>query len=396
MKQKVLQICKKSPFPVRDGESVAIHQLTNVLCTKYEVTVLAMTTPKHALGKDFESEKNQEANYIFCEVNTDISFVAAFFNLFSRKPYITERFFDKRFENQLKQLLQKQNFDFVHLEGVFLADYIPVIRKFSSAKIILRAHNVEHLIWERMARNQTNLLKKIYLNQVMIPRLKAFEINATERVDAILPISPVDELFFREVSTQNQISTIPVGYGNFPQGQNYKPNTIGYLGALDWLPNIEGLQWFLDNVWLQFYEKFPNVVFNIAGRNMNKTVAAWKYPGVNLVGEVENAAAFISSNYLMVVPLLSGSGMRIKVIEAMALKKCIVSTFVGAEGIEVENGTNIFLSNKTSEWVEILSDLIENEDKANKTAQCAADLIKSKYHIDVIGKKMLQFYEQIA
>jgi polysaccharide biosynthesis protein PslH len=395
MKGKVLQICKKTPVPAKDGESIAIRQMTQMLSLEYDVTVLAMTTPKHNVSDSDNADYVAGVKYHFVEVNTDISITGAFLNLFSSKPYITERFYSEAFEQKLIQILKSDNYDFIQLEGIFPGIYLHVIRKYSNAKVVLRAHNVEHIIWQRMARQSMNGLKKLYLNNILIPRFADFEKKLSERVEAIVAISPVDEIFFRQNSSA-VIQTVPVGYGLFPQSSCFSSvKNIGYLGALDWLPNIEGLQWFLNNVWSKFNAQYPDVTFSVAGRNKLAALDEWNYNNVEIVGEVPVASEFIASNQIMVVPLLSGSGMRIKIIEAMALGKCVVSTSVGAEGIEAESGKHIFLADSADEWLKCLADVVNNPPKALKIGENAQNFIKEFYHIDGLSKKLLQFYSQI-
>lgn len=394
---KILQIAKKTPFPARDGESVAINQITKILSKKYDVTVLAMVTKKHPLLYNINNEKIEGVNYYFHEINTTPSIFAAAKNLFNESPYIVDRFYDTKFEAKLISLLQTISFDFVHLEGVFPALYIDTICKFSKAKIILRTHNVEHQIWERLAENETNFLKRIYYRFALIPKLKMYEIETIKKCDAIIPISLQDETFFKFTVNNKKYCTVPVGYDKFPKDLDIVNENfyIGFLGALDWLPNIEGLQYFFVNVWKVFSQKHPEAVLNIAGRNMPDSLKKIKYEGVKIWGEVISSNDYISNQSFMIVPLLSGSGMRIKVVEAMALGKCVVSTKIGAEGVEAKHGKDIFLVDRPDEWLDVLEELYQNRSKILEIGQNAQNFIKENYNLTTIGDKLLQFYNQL-
>lgn len=396
-RKSLLQITKKTPVPPRDGESVAIHQFTEMLLAEYDVTVLAMLTPKHRLSADWDDFKLKNAVYHFCEVDTTTTVPGALLNFFKPLPYIVERFYCKNFEAELIALLQQNAFDLIHLEGIFPAMYVPVIRKYSKAAIVLRAHNVEHQIWQRLAVNEPNVLKKFYYEKILVPELKNFELNYAAKCDALVPISEQDEVFFSKHLTDKPCCTIPVGYQYFPEVTKSEGKfTIGFLGALDWLPNIEGLQWFLNHVWTDFYARHTDAELVIAGRNMPDDMAKLNVAGLKVVGEVQDAAAFMADKTLMIVPLLSGSGMRIKIVEAMALGKCVLSTSVGAEGVEAHNNRDFLLADTPKHWVEILGNLHENSTRADEIARNGQNFIKENYRLDVIGEKLLHFYSQFA
>lgn len=394
----ILQICKKTPIPPKDGEAIAIHQLTEMLSKEHQVAVLAMLTSKHGMQGADEGCKVKGINYQFVNVATEISLLAMFRNLFSHQPYITERFYSKNFEQKLIELLQSQKFDIIHLEGLFPAIYLPVIKKYCQAKVVLRAHNIEFQIWERLATSEPNFLKKWYLKNIMIPRLKKLEIKVSQAVNAIVPISPIDAKFFKNIGKKkSKILTLPVGYKTFIKPQNNWENTfnVGFIGGLDWLPNIEGLLWFVKNVWKEFAAKNLHVQLNIAGRNLTKKIEQLSAPSVKIVGEVENAQEFITKQHIMLVPLFSGSGMRIKIIEAMAMGKCVLSTNIGAEGIEIEHHKDIFLCNHESEFLETLNKCHQNTDLIEKIGANAIQTIHQKYNMEDLSKKIHQFYAQL-
>ena len=156
---KVLQICFRVPFPPHDGGAIAMYDILYGLSKKgHDVHVLAVNTPKH-FQKDNVLEGIATLQPVF--IDTTISPVNAFLNLFKKIPYNVERFISKDFETALIDLLRKEQFDVIHVEGTFVAFYIDTIRKYSKAPVVLRAHNVEYLIWQRLAANEKNPLKKI-------------------------------------------------------------------------------------------------------------------------------------------------------------------------------------------------------------------------------------------
>lgn len=389
---KILQFCKKTPIPPKDGESIAINQLSQSLAKNdCQVTVFALETPKHKNPSKPEFKEN--INYVFEFVDTNISFFKLFKNtLFSKSAYITERFHSKTVKKRLVGLLQENQYDIIQLEGLFLGGYIKYIRKYSNAKIVLRAHNVEHQIWERLAEN-SGLLNKVYLKLIMIPRLKKFEAKVTKKVDAVVSISKLDEAYFKQ-HTDKPVYTLPASY-QIHENISVLPKifSVGFIGGLDWQPNAEGVRWFLKNVWKSFANSEDQVSFNLAGRNFPRKYYDLKDKKLFIFGEVGDAIEFTNQNSIMIAPIMSGSGMRIKIIEAMALGKTVISTAIGAEGINYTDKKNIFIANTPEEWLSTLKLLHDNPEMMNETGKAAQELIKAEHDIQKLGAALIHKYK---
>lgn len=159
---RILQVCKKSPTPQKDGESIAIHQMTRALQTQgHQVDVLAMLTAKHP-EKDEKTEW-PSVGYSYVKVEAKVSAMGALKSVFTPIPYIVERFENDIFSSTLVDKLEGVKYDLILLEGVFLGVYFDICRKYSKAKIVLRAHNIEHLIWKRHMAELSKGLKRWYL-----------------------------------------------------------------------------------------------------------------------------------------------------------------------------------------------------------------------------------------
>ncbi|MCH8904898.1 MAG: glycosyltransferase [Bacteroidetes bacterium] len=398
---KILLLCNKLPYPPMDGGSIATWNLLSTFSTLgNDVTVLAMNTTKHYYEIDaLPKEVVELAEFHAVEIDTSFTGAAMIANLLSGKSYHVERFSDQKFDEKLIELLKQNEFDIVQLEGLYLSSYVETIRTHSKAKISMRAHNIEHEIWTRIASKQTNPLKRIYLN-IQSSRLKKYEVNRLSLYDFLIPISSRDEEHWRSFGATIPIHTSPIGFNDeslVADENKIKPNSIFFIGALDWLPNIEGILWFLKNVWKKILPTNPELQCNIAGRNPGKEMQNLDFPNVNMLGEIEDAYEFMQSNMIMVVPLFAGSGMRVKIIEAMALEKTIISTTIGAEGIDYTNGENILIADTVEEFRNQLLKCLSDENLCKRIGSAARQLIIEKYEIKSITKSLLNFYrEQIA
>ncbi|HEX7413282.1 MAG TPA: glycosyl transferase family 4, partial [Bacteroidia bacterium] len=173
---RLLQLTNKPPYPPNDGSSIAVYNMScGLLTNQVDLTLLSINTKKHfkpddEIDIDFKTKSKYQSVYH----DTDVTVMGAFLNLFSNQSYFVSRFYFKAFEERLISILNEKEFDIVQLESIFLGDYIPIIRNHSKAKITIRTHNAEHLIWQRIIANEKSLVKRKYL-LLQADRLKIYE-----------------------------------------------------------------------------------------------------------------------------------------------------------------------------------------------------------------------------
>jgi len=390
----ILQVTKKFPFPEKDGETIAICNMSRGLSSNgASVFLLAMNTAKH-----FFENKNvplslshyQQINAV--TVRNSFNPISFFKSIFSSTPYHVIRIKESKFESKLIEIIQNQNIDIVQLESIYLAEYVPIIKKYSNAKIAIRNHNVETLVWERLAKQTKNPIKRIFFFY-LAQKIKKFEIAQLNQCDFLIPISKIDEKIFNTWGFSGKSLTIPVGLdiNDYCQSSESKGD-ISFVGALDWLPNLQGLEWFLNEVWIKF-KLFNFTTLHVAGRNMPAKLRNSSIPGVTFHGEIENAKEFIGNDQIMVVPLFSGSGMRIKILEAMALNKVVISTTLGSEGIESQNDTNIILADSPKEFYNHITYLLNNQNLILEIGKNARELVQQNYEVNKLGLKLFTFFK---
>ena len=161
------------------------------------------------------------------------------------------------------------------------------------------------------------------------------------------------------------------------------------------MPNEEGIRWFIEEVLPKTVEKVPDFEYHLAGRNMPEWLKSLKNKHVDVIGEVPDAKAFVTDNNIAIVPLLSGSGIRIKIIESMALGKTVITTRVGAEGILYDEEVNVIIAENIAIMVEAIRNLNENPQTAVRIGQAARKLVEEQYDNRKIIARLLLFYEQI-
>jgi len=395
---RILLLCNKPPYPASEGGPMAMNSIiTGLLEAGHQVKVLAINSEKYNVKEsDIPKEYKQKTGIELIDVDLTVKPLNAFLNLFTRKSYHAERFISEEFKKRLAEVLDKEQFDVVQLEVLFMAPYVETIRQHSKAMIVLRAHNVEHKIWERIAKDTKSPLKRWYINH-LAKTLKEFELNALETVDGVAAITRKDAAFFRKYCSK---PVIDIPFGVYPEQFNPKYEIEGkpkfyHIGSMNWMPNEEGIRWFVDEVLPKTVEKVPDFVYHLAGRSMPEWLTSMKNPHVDVVGEVPDAKEFVTNHDIAIVPLLSGSGIRIKIIESMALGKTVITTRVGAEGILYDEEVNIIIAENKAKMVEAIRSLNENPETAVRIGQAARKLVEETYDNRKIIARLLMFYEQI-
>jgi glycosyltransferase involved in cell wall biosynthesis len=394
----ILQLCIRVPYPPEDGGSIAMYNLQKSLYDNgVRLKVLAFNTVKQyvdleKLDKHYRDMTRIEGVYL----DNRIKPFAALFNLFTGESYHIIRFIRRDFEELLVKTLKEEQFDIIQLESLYMMPYFETIRSHSQARIVLRSHNIEHRIWQRLAAIERQPLRKWYL-KLLAQRLRHFEQWAIARVDAIAAMTPEDRKALKALGATAPIHIAPVGLDVSDYALSIKPDPqlVFHIGAMDWLPNQEGIRWFLEKVWPLVLEKFPGARFRFAGKKMPASFQNYKSSSVEVGDFVDDSKRYIAEGGIMVVPLFSGSGMRVKIVEGMALGKAIVTTSIGAEGIPAEHDRELIIVNNETDFAAALIRLLENPGLQNGMGNKAKDFCARYFDNLAIARELLHFYSSL-
>jgi len=395
---KILLLTNKFPYPPRDGGSIAtLNMIIGLHHAGNQMTCLALNTSKHPFPvKQIPGELGKAIRFLGVDCDSSIRPLHLVTNLlFSGHPYIAKRFNVKNFREELASLLKEETFDIIQLEGPYPGQYLDLIRTMSKAGISLRAHNVEHLIWERKALHEKSLPKRWYLKN-MARRLKKFELTVAGRVDTLIPISDWDASYFRELGLRKPMLTIPAGLNmlNYPLTALPEQTSIFFIGALDWLPNQEGLCWFLQHVFDLLLAELPELSFHVAGRNApGHFEKKLKHPNISYHGEVDDAIAFMQTYGVMVAPLLTGSGIRIKILEGLALGRPVVTTSAGIEGIPNIDQAFVSVTDDPKVFSSQVIKMIEASRGQDLCLSEAHDFISRHFDTFTLSEGLSRFYK---
>lgn len=315
---KILHLCNKVPYPGRDGSSLAMEALIRLENKAgHEVHVLALNTDKHFVERP---EPIDGIEFETISVRVSPSLKGLWKHVSHPASYFAARFDHEPVQTRIRTL--SSEVDLVVVDSIFMAVYLGA---FGATPWILRAHNVEHQIWERTLRSMPFGAKKIF-TAWQTSRLKHWEIQTLQGA-SVWAISEEDGANIRQLGASHVLA-LPCTYD--PLGPWTSSGSEGqgvyYLGALDWLPNIQGLRWYLERV-------HPNVGVPVTVISKKWPDSLGKPSGIAHVPRLEDGFDF-DQHGIFIAPILSGSGMRIKLLEAMVRGKAIVTTSIGAEGLK--------------------------------------------------------------
>ena len=364
----------------------------------HQVSLISLNVKKHTDRILDRDELLNKITYTEYDIDTRVSMIEAFSNLFTKNPYNIDKYYNAGFEKLLIQNLKGNSYDVVQLEGLFVAPYLPTVRKNTKAKIVYRAHNIEHQVWHRLAQQKSDPFKRWYLN-LLASRVKTYELELLNKFDGIVVFTGQDKSSLLSFGTKIPVSVLPIGVDLTryqPDPEKTEWPSIFFLGSLDWLPNREGIEWFIDNFHKELVDGNLKCKFYVAGNNIPEEFDEYDVPGkVFIKGEVDDALEFMNSKSIMIVPLLSGGGMRVKIVEGMAMQKCIISTTIGAEGITFTDGEDIIIANNADEFYNAMLKCIMDEEYCRRVGHNARKLIEQKHDVNKVTEGLIDFYQSI-
>jgi glycosyltransferase involved in cell wall biosynthesis len=367
----------------------------------HQVKVLSVNSNKYNVKPgDIPADYRKSTGIELVYLDLSIKLLPAFISLVKNESYHISRFISKDFESALTRILKSEKFDIIQFETLFTTPYIPLIRSLSEAQLVLRAHNIEHLIWKRIAGGATNPLKKWYIGK-LAQTLENYEKSVLDRLDGVVAITGKDAAWFRKLKPGLAVIDIPFGID--PETDNYALKgdhpaglKLFHLGSMNWMPNQEGIKWFLNEVWPDLHARHPELTFSLAGRAMPQWLVKLQIPGVIVDGEVSDARTYMQQHDAMIVPLFSGSGIRIKIIEGMLAGKTIVTTPVGAEGINYTPGKELLIATDAHEFAQAIEFLLTQPDAYLEIGQNARELVLNEHDNAVLMEKLANFYSSLA
>jgi glycosyltransferase involved in cell wall biosynthesis len=382
---KILWLKTGALHPLDTGGKLRTYNMLRQLNKRHEICFLSFLSPELP---DAAVEKANEYSSRQCWVKwreTPKGSVKFFFelikNLFSDLPYVIEKY--KSAEMSAKISEMESEYDLTICD--FLTPSVNWLNATKNpSKSLLFQHNVEALIWKRLADTAGNPLKKWYFT-LQWKRLRNFEKLASSKFGGVVCVSDEDcRLMQRDYGLTNIFGSVPTGVDIDyfrPDNRSPEDGLIIFVGSMDWMPNIDAVKYFASEIYPLIKSRKPDARFAVVGRKPVESVRALsaKDKSIIVTGTVEDVRPWMDKARVMVVPLRAGGGTRIKIYEAMAQGTPVVSTSIGAEGLVVKNNENILLADTPGDFAEATLKLLNDDGLAQKIARNARELVEKNF-----------------
>jgi len=371
--------------PVDKGGKIRTYQMLKELKRDHQITYLTLDDGSAAMdAREKAIEYCHEV--ITIPHHTSTKFSAAFYselasNLVSSLPYAIKKYQSAPMREQIVQLAASRGFEVVVCD--FLAPAVNVPENLQIPTVLFQ-HNVEAMIWKRHYEVQTNPLKRAYLRNQW-HKMRAFERESCRRFDTVVTVSREDrEVIRREYGAEN-VYDVPTGVDVefFQPSGDVAPeaNNLVFTGSMDWLPNEDAIRYFTEQIMPLIRQKISDVTLTVVGRNPYPALLelSKRDPSVVVTGRVDDVRPFIEKAAAYVVPLRVGGGTRLKIFEAMAMEKAVVSTSIGAEGLPVRNDEELILADTPEAFAGSVVSLLQDREIARRLGQRAAARVRQTF-----------------
>ncbi len=352
---KSLQICNKLPFPNIDGGTMGFHHLTELLSTDSgdELHVIAVNSEKQKGSLEQVPAayiQKHQAQYPYLDLS--IKPWKAFLNLFSRHSLNMIRFDQPHVHDLIAAQLKKQKYDVVFIETLYMMPFFDTIKKHHQGKIIYRSHNVEYQIWESLAANEKQPIKKWYLN-VLAKRLKAYEIQRSFLSDGFTSVSLSDIAFYHHYKADYPALYLPYSFDHFIPMKACSakvPMSFYFIGGMDWEPNIRAVKFIVDEIVPRLQAANFSGTIYIGGRRMPIEWQSRLGDIVQFVGEIDDLALFLSQQHVLISPLFTGGGLKIKIVEAFAKGIHVITNLESLNSLPASPDDIAFVANDAEQF----------------------------------------------
>ncbi len=356
-------------------------------------SLFALHTTKHAVQLPIDDQYfHKLTDFSTTQVDNRVTSVGAFRQLFSHRSYILSRFVSDKIRAALDQKIAELKPDIIQFETLSMAFYIKELqKKYPDITMVYRMHNVEQNIWHTLVTQSTGL-RRAYLSQ-NTRKLATEENDILSTTGRVLCISAEDAQWLDDYHPTVLKRVYPFAIDAVDlQSVESKQIRFYHLGSMDWQPNIDAMQWWLRDIWPRFSRPLESP-FYMAGRHLSADdFDTSGLQGVHIVGEVSSVDDFLQDKSVLVVPLRSGSGMRIKILEAMQRGIVVISTRLGLTGIEGEDGVHYLVADTAEDFILQMDKICDQPSLRSTLAAAAQELVRTRYDLSTEIQQNLKFF----
>ena len=371
------------PWPPFDGARIRIFETLRYLSRRHRITLLAAV--RHP-----EEEAQTAPLEDFCERvvisvipdSTPAVLRRLALGSLRRMPLIQGFHYEANLARKVRQLTSQGVYHVIHVEFPFLAPYLAAVSPQSKAPKILSMHNIESIRFARELRYSQRNSRRLLI-QWDKRFFASWEQQAIQQFDGITAVSDVERAWVRQHAPATPVELVPNGvdttYFSPTPALNARPSVV-FTGLMNHPPNVDAAVWFCHEILPRLHRTHTDLYFDIVGRDPNPQVLALgERKGVHVTGEVADIRPYLAAGSILVVPLRSGGGTRLKILQAMAMERPVISTSLGAEGLEVQPGVNILIADDPAQFARQILWLLSAPQAAASLAKAGRRLVEEKY-----------------
>jgi polysaccharide biosynthesis protein PslH len=395
---KILWVKAGKLLPVDTGGKIRSYNILRHLAKEHEVTLLSYYGGRR--DSEYEAAIEQrlpgaQTIYTAAPEGALAQSLDYALRLPSASPYAVRKFTDPRVRQEVVRRLSSDSLD------VAVCDFLSASLNFPeslAAPVVLFQHNVETMLWRRMAETEKNPLRKLSYT-IEARKMSAYETRTLGRFQHVIAVSDHDRDAMLTLSPGCPITVVQTGvdteqYQVAPSVSG-RPPLIVFTGSMDWEPNIDAMEYFCGEIWPAVLAAFPDARFQIVGRNPHPRVQRLASSSVEVTGTVASVADYLRNATVVIVPLRIGGGTRLKIFEAMAMGKAMVSTSIGAEGLDVTNGRDLLIADDAPAFTSGILQLLRNPDLRRTYEQNAA-VLAARFDWSQIARRFAEVLQEAA
>jgi len=419
----VLFVSATVPYPATDGGRIRVLNLVRRLCRIHRVTFLTfITSPVDEQGAGYLREMGVEVVGVRLQQRKLIATLRSLLqNSLRGKPLTVAKYYSVEMARALENLLKSRRFDVIHFEMLHTGQYWPELRakskeqrpksgtsKVPSSKLyalnsmpyatVLGEQNIDSSIWYRLARTELNPLRKLIF-YLQCGSFMSYESRVCRYFDTCICVSAQDQTELASLCPGTAIEVIPNGVDPdyFKPSETDEDETrLVFTGSMDWHPNEDAVLYFCNRILPLIRAELPEITFYIVGSNpTNRVLKLRRIRGVTVTGSVEDVRPYIASGAVYIVPLRIGGGTRLKILQALAMKKAVISTSIGYEGLELQPGKHLLVADEPQQFAAKTVHLMRDRSLRSRLGDSGRALIQERYDWNVIVRKLELVYSRL-
>ncbi len=394
---KVLFLTPRLPWPLFDGGRIRMFETLKHLSGSHEVTMAVPLRPDEAAVD--ADPVSRFCRRVLATVRSERPAAVArrlLGGALRRNALAQSYFFDRSLARQLSDLTSSEEFDIIHVEFPLMAPYLRAVRSGRAVRV-LSTHNIESIRFERELRQGPWGRRRVLLlaDQWLAGQ---WEVKAIQAFDGVTTVSEIERSWVRERAPGKSVELVPNGVDtrHFAFSPPCPSSVITFVGSMDYPPNIDAVLWLSESILPEIRRRVPHFKFRVVGSRVDARVLALAArPGVEVLGQVDDIRPHLAQSLALVVPLRSGGGTRLKILQAMAMGRPVISTAVGAEGIDLDRDRHYLLAETREEWVNEVLRLHGDHQLATQLASAGRELVENKYDWSICLSPLDRLYEQL-